>query len=174
LSRKPSALGSSFVAHSKEMRESAAWRYLPDYARRVLDRLELEHMRHGGADNGRLPCTYSDFAAAGIRRASVAEAIRQCVNLGFVVVTEAGGRSISVHRKPSLYGLTYVPGRGKSPTPTNGWKSVKTEGEALDALARAKTEKRRSTQPAQGAAKIKKLDAPARPGPDARASLLRA
>ena len=33
------------------MRESPAWHHLPDKARRILERLELEHMRHGGDSN---------------------------------------------------------------------------------------------------------------------------
>jgi hypothetical protein len=42
--RKRSAIAGAFVAHSLEMRSSPAWMALPDNARRVLDRLELEHM----------------------------------------------------------------------------------------------------------------------------------
>ena len=99
--RRRSALGEQFVSHSRAMRESPAWRSLSDNARRVLDRLEVEHMRHGGAENGALRCTYSDFARAGVRRASVALAIRQCVCLGFIEVTRQGGRSISDVRRPS-------------------------------------------------------------------------
>src|SRR5262245_55393238 len=112
--RRLSALGTQWVSNSREMRESPTWRVLPDRARRILDRLELEHMRHGGAENGALPCTYNDFEEAGVRRASVAKAIRQGVCLGFVEITHRGGRSISNIRRPSLYRLTYVVGRGRS------------------------------------------------------------
>ena len=63
--RKGNGTLKNFVAHSRELRESAAWRALPDNARRVLDRLELEHMRHGGAANGRLVCTYYRFREGG-------------------------------------------------------------------------------------------------------------
>src|SRR5215207_11211757 len=106
--RKNNQISGQFVAHSRELRESAAWRALPDNARRVLDRLELEHMRHGGAENGSLPCTYADFERAGIRRASVALAIRQCVVLGYVQVTTQGYRGAQGFRQPSLYRLTYI------------------------------------------------------------------
>ena len=64
--RKNNQISGQFVAHSRELRELAAWRALPDNARRILDRLEVEHMRHGGAENGALPCTY--FVAAGAAR----------------------------------------------------------------------------------------------------------
>jgi hypothetical protein len=80
-------------------------------ARMVLDRLEVEHMLHGGAEIGNLACTYFDFEKAGIRRASIALAIRQCVAMGFAVVMEQGGRAISDVRWPSRYRLTHVPGR---------------------------------------------------------------
>ena len=99
--RKNNQISGQFVAHSRELRESAAWRALPDNARRILDRLEVEHMRHGGAENGALPCTYSDFVAAGVRRASVSLAIRQCAALGFLEVTHRGGRSNAEYRNPS-------------------------------------------------------------------------
>jgi hypothetical protein len=48
------------------MRSSPAWLALPDNARRVLDRLELEHMQHGGAENGVLVVTFDDFERHGI------------------------------------------------------------------------------------------------------------
>jgi hypothetical protein len=154
--RKRSTLGEQFVSHSRAMRESPAWQVLPDNARRVLDRLELEHMRHGGADNGALPCTYTDFARAGVRRASVALAIRQCVCLGFIEVTHQGGRSISYVRRPSEYRLTYLVGRGKSPVPTNEWQCLASEADALAALRKVEqVSRRRTSQPA----KNKKPDA---------------
>lgn len=135
--RKKNKIGDQFIAHSRSMRESIAWRYLPDNARRVLDRLELEHMLHAGLENGHLPCTYSDFAAAGIRRPSIPVALRQCVALGFVEVTKQGGRSRAENRWPSLYRLTYIVGGGKSEPPTNDWQRVKTVEEAMAALRSA-------------------------------------
>ena len=134
-------LTAAWVAHSRDLRESVAWACLPDNARRVLDRLELEHMRHGGAENGSLPCTYADFEKAGIRRASVALAIRQCVALGFVEVTTPGYRAAGGFKQPSLYRLTHVMGCGKSPDPTHNWQRIKTFEDAraaLDKAARAK------------------------------------
>lgn len=135
---KANSLTASFVAHTREMRESIAWAHLPDNARRVLDRLELEHMRHGGAENGSLPCTYADFEKAGIRRASVALAIRQCVALGFLEVTSKGYRGGGDIRKPSLYRLTYVVGCGKSSAPTDEWRRLRSDEVADGALTRVR------------------------------------
>jgi hypothetical protein len=126
--------GEQFIMHPRELRESIAWRYLPNNGRRALDRLELEHMQHGGLENGELPCTYDDFAEAGIRRPSVALALRQCVALGFLEVTQRGGRSRAENRWPSKYRLTYVHGAGKSPLPTHDWSKIKTKAEAEAAL----------------------------------------
>jgi hypothetical protein len=81
--RKRNSILEAFVTHPLSLRLSPAWQALPNNARRILDRLEVEHMQHGGADNGHLPCTYADFEKAGVRRKSIALAIRQCVALGF-------------------------------------------------------------------------------------------
>jgi hypothetical protein len=151
------------------MLRSPAWRYLPNNARRVLERLELEHLEHGGAENGKLICTYDDFAAAGLRRASIALAIRQCVALGFVAITRRGKRAIAEYRVPAMYRLTHVLNRyadGGRREPTHEWRSIKTDDDALLALRRAAGERNRDTQPWP---KIKKPDAPASPVPGANA-----
>lgn len=136
--KRRNSIGQQFIAHRRDMREAPAWRHLPDNARRILDRLELEHMRHGSAENGRLPCTYADFEKAGIRRKSVALAIRQCVALGFLEVTRQGRRSVAEFRTPSLYRLTYVHGRGRSEAPTDEWQRISTDEHALAVLAALK------------------------------------
>jgi hypothetical protein len=170
--RARNSIGECWIAHTKDMRESLAWQLLPDNARRILDRLELEHMRHGAGENGKLPCTYSDFASAGIRRASVSLAIRQCVRLGFLKITNQGGRSISNQRWPSLYLLTYVTGCKSSPAPTHDWRSIKTTDDARQALATAAIERDHRTQPRpRNVVKFRKPDTVARPGPDAVARL---
>ena len=137
----------AFVFHTLDMRRSPAWR--PDNARRVLDRLEVEHMEHAGSENGALVCTYSDMAACGIRRASVSLAIRQCVELGFLKVT-VGRRAIAQHRAPSLYRLTYVVGRKtgslKQDEPTHEWRRIKTDDDARAALAKADCDRNFETQ----------------------------
>lgn len=134
--RKVSKIGGAFVTHSLEMRRSPAWRALPDNARRVLDRLEVEHMTSGATLNGALICTYDDFAKAGIRRASVPLALRQAEALGFVV-RQKGYRTSGDVRAPSLYRLTYVFGVGKSPDPSNDWRNIGSDNEAAALLRSA-------------------------------------
>jgi hypothetical protein len=133
--RRRNSILEGFIAHPLSLRLSPAWRALPNNARRILDRLEVEHMQHGGADNARLPCTYTNFEKAGVRRKSVALAIRQCVALGFVEVTHKGGRSISQYKTPSRYRLTYVNGRSPSPPPIDDWKLIASDEAAAAALA---------------------------------------
>jgi hypothetical protein len=149
--KKKNSLGEQFISHSREMRESPAWRHLPDKARRVLDRLELEHMRHGGAENGALKVTYDDFKRWGIkRRNDIALAIRQCEGLGFLEVTERGGRSISDQRWPSQYRLTYALGvKNRGAVPTHEWRRVSTDEMAITLLKRARQVRNHDTQPQQ-------------------------
>ena len=90
--KRKTAPGDVWVAHTREMRESPAWRYLPDTARRVLALFELEHMRCGGAKNGGLVLTYTAIAQGKVRRKSISLAIRQCEALGFLRITRRGAR----------------------------------------------------------------------------------
>lgn len=127
-------LGQAFIAHTVEMRRSIAWRFLPDNARRLIDRIELEHMEHGGSENGRLVITYDDFERAGLRRKSVPLAIRQAVALGFLEVTMQGGRAAGKARAPSTYRLTYIVGTKRSAQRTDDWKRIKAPEEAARRL----------------------------------------
>jgi hypothetical protein len=87
----------------------------------------------GPASNGRLPAPYKDFCEYGIDRDAVAPAIRECVALGFLEVTERGWGGNAEFRAPNLFRLTYVTAPG--PPPTNEWKKIGTLNEAL-AIAR--------------------------------------
>jgi hypothetical protein len=70
-------IGAQFVPHTIEMLESPAWGVLSQSARRILDRIEIEHMRHGAVENGRLPVTFDDFANFGVERQAISPAIRE-------------------------------------------------------------------------------------------------
>jgi hypothetical protein len=69
------------------MLESPAYRVLSRAARMVLDRIEIEHMHHGGRENGNLPVTYNDFVVYGIHRHGISPAIRESQALGFIEIT---------------------------------------------------------------------------------------
>ena len=106
--RKGNGLTGRWVAHSLEMLECPAWRSLTLAARLVLDRLEIEHVRHHGKRNGNLAVSYGQFLdyMGWTKPNSVTAAIQQLANLGFLEVLERGRWN---GRRPSRYRLTYLP-----------------------------------------------------------------
>jgi hypothetical protein len=108
LPRRKSAIAGAFIAHPRQLLESPAIRVLTLAERRTLDRIELEHMTHGGAENGKLPVTYADFEKWGVRSDSIAGAIRALGALGLIEITRHGYAGAAEKRAPSLYRLTYV------------------------------------------------------------------
>jgi hypothetical protein len=132
--KRRNSIAGQFAAHTIEMIRSPAWSILSLSARRVLDRIEIEHADHGGCDNGRLPVTYDDFEWYGIHRHAIAAAIRETVALGFAEITERGRAGNAEFRSAHKFRLTYFH-VGRAP-PTNEWQRIKTVEEA-QALARA-------------------------------------
>ena len=103
----------------------------------VIARIEIELAHHGGNDNGNLPVTTDDFVAYGMHRSSVAPAIREAEELGFIRITERGRGGNAEHGAPNKFFLTFAHGRdsGKNP-PTHDWRRLKTLEEA-EQIARA-------------------------------------
>ncbi len=129
------------------------YRTLSLSAHRVLSRLEIELAHHGGMDNGTLPCTFDHLEEYGIDRHSIAPAIRECVALGFVEITERGGAGNAEHKHPSLYRLTYR--HTNAAEPTHEWKRIKSVDQAMACskaarLAVAKKTKSRWGKPPPG------------------------
>jgi len=116
-----------WVMHRMAMLESAAWRSLTLAARLVLDRLEIEHMRHYGKRNGNLIVTYDQFLAhtGRKRRHLVAAAIKQLEQLGFLEIVERGKWNAGKDRRASRYRLTYLPTADKPAT--DEWRSSVTK-----------------------------------------------
>lgn len=108
---------------TRTMLESEAWKAMPLAARKVVERVVLEHMAHGGKMNGELVVTKDNFAAYGIRRPSITEAVRIAIGLGFVDKTVQGVRSFGTARRPSEFALTWLPRRDRSPA-SNRWKLI--------------------------------------------------
>jgi hypothetical protein len=121
------------------MLESPAMRVLTLAERRALDRIEIEHAHHGGADNGKLPITYADFEHFGLHPNAIAPSLRALVALGFIEVTRKGyGGAVEV-RAPSLYRLTYRSAWNATRRDEDGtheYSGIKTVEEAK-AIARA-------------------------------------
>jgi hypothetical protein len=111
-----------YVMLRQEMKESLAYRALNNVDRKILDRLEIELMKHAGKNNGELICTYDDFAAYGIRRPSLAPGIRRLTVAGLLRITRKGWRS-AINGMPAMYALTYLP-IGDQP-PTDEWRNYR-------------------------------------------------
>src|SRR5262249_851745 len=141
-----------FIRRPLAMLESPAFRVLSLLEHRFLARLEIEHMRHAGRENGRLVVTYDQFAAW-IKRDRIAAALRACCALGVVDVTESGRGG--PFKTPNRYRLTYenVVGNGAYAEATNEWRLIKTLDEA-----EARAEGARRGSPIQGIRKNKILD----------------
>lgn len=107
-SKKGSTITEPFVMHRQSLIESDAMGALTLAARRVLDRLQMEHLAHAGKENGRLVVTFEQFEKFGVRRASVAAAIDLLVNVGLVEITEQGRGGNREFRRPNRYRLTFL------------------------------------------------------------------
>lgn len=149
--RRITTIDGRWVAYRVEMIESCAFRTLSLSARRVLNRLEIEHCAHGGQENGRLPATYDDFEEYGIHRHAVGPAIREAAALGFIEVTETGRAGNAEWRKPNRFRLTYL--KTKEANETDEWRAIKTLAEAdlIAAAARAARAPKNKTPVAENA-----------------------
>lgn len=134
---RASAIEGPWVPCTREMLESPAWRALSLADRITLDRLCIEHMSHAGTENGRLKCTYGDFEAFGIRRKSIAHALRRLEALGFIETMQRGKISRGEFRVPALYRITFVSGNA---APTHEWRRLDTQEAVARKLARCAKE----------------------------------
>jgi hypothetical protein len=130
-------INGQFAYQLIEMLESPAWRALSLSARRVFDRIQIEHAHHAGKENGKLPVTFRDFNEYGIHWNSIAPAIREVAALGFIRITQVGIASNKEFRIPNMFALTHL-ATGKEPKPTEDWRRIKTveEAETIAAAAR--------------------------------------
>jgi hypothetical protein len=91
-------------------------------ARRVLERILLEHMAHSGKENGHLQVTHRQFIEAGVRRNYVGDAIDELAYLRLIKITTRGrGGAGTGHSSRFL--LTWFPERG-SRYCDDPWKMV--------------------------------------------------
>jgi hypothetical protein len=129
-----------YVPHLRELIESPAWRVLSLSARRVLDRIEIEYLRHGGKDNGRLPVTFENFMAYGIDRHAIAPAMRELDDLGIAKITQHGRAGNAEFRRPNHFRLTYLSGPGEAAA-THEWRGFTTAEAAKAASSFARKRK---------------------------------
>lgn len=82
--------GESFGWLTLSMMKSAAYRVLSPAARKVLDRIHIEHLEHGGRENGRLKVTHRDLKKAGVQQRRIPGAIAEVEALGWAKRTYRG------------------------------------------------------------------------------------
>jgi hypothetical protein len=105
-----------FVKLPLPMIESEAWRSLGINARRFLDFLMIQQIRHAGKANGALRAPYSQLVKFGIGRRLISSAIEETIRFGFVDCRRGFGRA------PSGYALTWLP-YGDGSAPSNHWRT---------------------------------------------------
>jgi hypothetical protein len=103
------------------MKRSDAFRTAGINARRLIDFLEIEHMRKGGKHNGNLKAPQEQLEAFGIGARYIAEAIREAEQLGLVDVVRPG------RRVANTYTLTWLPLQDGTPA-TNRWATYRAPG----------------------------------------------
>jgi hypothetical protein len=102
---------------------------------KALFRIVLEHLAHGGAENGHLPVTYRDFEACGVASSNVRRTLAELEVLGFIERMKRGGQVYGSDKgTPALYRLTWIGDRDGA-RPTNEWRLWEDLNEAK-ALAR--------------------------------------
>ena len=113
--------GEPFVWFTREMSESDALRTAPARTIHFVLRLMVEHMDHAGKENGRLICTWDQCVAWGIPRKHVKAAQADAIRRGLVYQTEKGTASKGAGRRPSKFGLGWLPAHDGAPA-ANLWK----------------------------------------------------
>ena len=120
------SIGDTFVPLTRTLLENPKYRALGINARRLIDFLALEHLQHGGAQNGYLLAPRRQLEHAGIGARHVSRAIAEVEKAGLVTVKRGTGKRLST------YALTWLP-MGTAPIRTRRYTgSVATsEGKSL-------------------------------------------
>lgn len=145
--RRRTQIGAQFSPRRIDMLRSPAYRALSLSAHRVIDRISIEHMDHGGADNGRLPITFADFEAYGIHRHAIAPAIREAAAVGFIEVTQQGRAGNAEWRKPNMFRLTFARSDNDRNDGTHEWMKISEADAPLIAAMARKSEPQKNKSP---------------------------
>lgn len=123
------ALGNrGWVGLTPDLLKSDAWRTLSVHELRFIFCLMLDHLAHGGTENGELVATYDQLVAYGISRRFIREAIDGTVAKGLVTVVHQGSARKNGMSDPSRYRLTFLQWKLNGATgpeaipPTHEWR----------------------------------------------------
>jgi hypothetical protein len=114
--RRPDEANPAFIMTRLVMLDGVAYWALKPIERTVLAVIEIEHMRHGGVENGRLIVTRRQFERRGIRKDAIAPSIRALEALGFIEL-DRGAAGVGDQAHAHRFRLTYV-----QPNPTDEWR----------------------------------------------------
>ena len=142
-----------------ELLSAPVWASLSINARRVLDRLMVEHVAQGGLANGELCVSYDQFVEAGCSRRLVSTAIAELEAAGVAAVRRRG--RIAGENLPNWYRLTWMGARdanGEIMAPSHEWRA-RTAAHVQRALRQIRGEraKRRSNRAAAEAPNVTPL-----------------
>lgn len=132
---KPDEANPAFIMTRLIMLDSVAYWALEPIEVRILAAIEIEHMRHGGNENGRLIVTRRQLEGRQIPLKKIAPGLRALVELGFIEITQRGAAGIGDHAQAHRFRLTYV-----QPNPTDEWRKFRDP-----AMARAVAETARQS-----------------------------
>jgi hypothetical protein len=113
----------------RELLRSDAWRSLGINERRLIDFLMIEHMRHGGQQNGKLKAPRQQLHAFGIGSHFVSSAITSAEERG-LIRCDRGGMRVA-----TTYALTWL-ATGDGLPPSHTWRAYQ------DATLRPVTEQK--------------------------------
>jgi hypothetical protein len=132
-------ISKQFIQLPSDLLTSPALMVLNIRERRCLDRMLIEHARHGGRENGRLPVTHRDLGGHGVHSRRVAVCLQVIEALGLVVCTQRGRGGNRDFRRPSFWRITFLTtvagdklsnGQTKWLEPTHEWANIETVEQA--------------------------------------------
>ncbi|KQM34578.1 hypothetical protein ASF03_21250 [Rhizobium sp. Leaf68] len=108
-----------WMAISRELLESAAYRSLSVNGRKALDRLIIEHISHGRAENGKLIVTHDQLYEYGVTFGSIADALEELAYKKLIKMVKGRAGNGTAH--PTVFTLTFD-GTYEGAAATNEWK----------------------------------------------------
>jgi hypothetical protein len=100
---------SAWVWHTSELLRSAAWHGASPTLRRVLDYLEIEHLRHERRENGNLMALYGDLVKFGVSRGLILKTLQEGEARGLLRVEHGFRIPANGKQAPNRFRLTYLP-----------------------------------------------------------------
>lgn len=97
-----------FIGEPMSLLESPGYRALNFPALKILGFLKLEHVRHGGTENGRLMAPYRQLEALGISARKIKPALVMLEAFGIIALTSNGSR-MGGRPNAATYALTWLP-----------------------------------------------------------------